>query len=574
MNKILSRISLAFAFLILLASGITAQISCSPGGNLWVYANYDGGVLNINVDVNIPNIKIGICTYEPTTINITGAYVGNVTEVRYAGYVSTNNNHCNNSPSTTTITGVPSNIASVNFLPPATLSNPNGYSSIVCAYSCSTTGNQGGCNTADQIKDYFQASTGGILTSYFTQYGCWSTQPYALSAGGNCCSSVQPCNVQANAGPDVSICPSGFTTLNGSSVGGTTYSWTPTTGLSNPNVASTQASPTVTTTYILTASDGGICSDQDTVVVTVLQPVATQQPFPSLCIDAAPLTLSGGNPSGGTYNGPGVTNGVFNPTVAGPGTHLIGYLVIDGNGCSALVNTPITVNALPNVSLGAVGPFCENDPVVTLSSGGPSGGSYAGTGVIGNSAFDPGTAGVGTHALTYSFTDSVGCSGSDSGSVTVIANPNAPVLTFSAPNLSINSTPDSVQWFFNGQYLLTNGPSIGPTQNGLYSAIVWVNGCASDTSAAVMVELVSVQPGNDLRFELSPNPVHGREARITCSQAISYQVTLTDALGRIIMPAQTITGRGRIPTAQLARGIYHLHITHDQGSQSFRMVVE
>ncbi|MFN8393393.1 MAG: T9SS type A sorting domain-containing protein [Bacteroidia bacterium] len=574
MKKIVTRISLAFVFLCLLTTGLRAQITCSSLGNLWVYANYDGGVLNINVDVNIPNIKIGICTYEPTTINISGAYVGNVTEVRYAGYVSTTNHHCNNSPTTTTITGVPGNITSVNFLPPATLSNPNGYSSIVCAYSCATNSNQGGCNTADQIKAYFQTSMGGTLTSYFTQYGCWSTQPYTLSSGGNCCSSVQPCNVQANAGPDQSICPSGFTTLNGSSTGGTTYTWAPTTGLSNPNSAITQASPSVTTTYILTASDGGICSDQDTVVVTVLQPVATQQPFGGLCLDASPLTLSGGSPSGGTYSGPGVSNGVFDPQVAGVGTHTISYLAIDGNGCSALVNTPITVYGLPTVSLGPVGPYCENDPVVTLSSGSPSGGSYSGTGVIGNSSFDPGTAGAGTHALSYSFTDSVGCISGDSGSVTVVPNPNAPVLSFSAPNLSINSTPDSVQWFFNGTYLLTNGPSIVPTQDGNYSAIVWVSGCSSDTSAALPVTLVGTTTANDLRFELAPNPAHGREVKVICSQAMSYNVTVCDALGRVVLPSQNVHGTGKISITDLADGVYFVRVQHESGTISLRMVVE
>jgi hypothetical protein len=86
------------------------------GGNVVVFSNYDGGVLNINVDQNIPNIKIGVCTYEPVTINLSGPFVGNVTEVRYAGYVSTSNFHCPNSPATTTIVGAPGGATtSVNF---------------------------------------------------------------------------------------------------------------------------------------------------------------------------------------------------------------------------------------------------------------------------------------------------------------------------------------------------------------------------------------------------------------------------------------------------------------------------
>jgi len=47
-----------------------------------------------------------------------------------------------------------------------------------------------------------------------------------------------------------------------------TYSWSPATGLSNPNIANPVASPGTTTTYTLTASAGG-CSGTDDVLVTV-----------------------------------------------------------------------------------------------------------------------------------------------------------------------------------------------------------------------------------------------------------------------------------------------------------------
>lgn len=176
---------------------LSAQVAvCDSTGNIVIYSNYDGGVLNINVDQNIPNLKIGICSYEPVTVNIGGTYVGNVTAVVYAGYVSTTNMHCSNSPTTSTINGVPSNITAVNFLPASTLANPNGYTSIVCNYSCSSTTNQGGCNTPDQIVSYFVLTMGGVFRSHLTQYGCWSVQPYAVSAGGNCCDTPFPLGLQ------------------------------------------------------------------------------------------------------------------------------------------------------------------------------------------------------------------------------------------------------------------------------------------------------------------------------------------------------------------------------------------
>lgn len=465
-----------------------SQITCSPGGNLWVYANYDGGVLNINVDVNTPNIKIGVCTYEPVTINITGAFAANVTEVRYAGYVSTNNFHCANSPATTTINS-PSGVTSVNFLPPSTLSNPNGYSSIVCAYSCNTTSNQGGCNTADQIKAYFQNTTGGTLVSYYTQYGCWSTGAYLLSAGGNCCNQVNACAITANAGNDVQMCAGGSTTLNGSATGGATvYSWLPTAGLSNPNNASTTAAPTVTTTYVLTAGDGVNCSDVDTVVVTVnALPVVNLGPDTTLCggsilLSAGPQpnstylwsdnstaqTLNAG--SSGTYsvtvtnsitgcsNSDAVNVVVNTPPVvmlgndtticgdvlvldAGPhanstylwsnngtqqtttvfisGTYSV--VVTDANGCTATDAMTVTFNQIPVVNFTAAMPVvCLSDQQFALTTGSPSGGTYTGTGVSAGN-FDPQAAGIGSHLITYTYTDSAGCTSSASDSVMVDA---------------------------------------------------------------------------------------------------------------------------------------------------------
>ncbi len=73
----------------------------------------------------------------------------------------------------------------------------------------------------------------------------------------------------ANAGNDVTICSGSSTQLQAS--GGTTYTWSPATGLSNPNIANPIASPLATTAYILTVSNGGTCTSKDTVVVNVGQ---------------------------------------------------------------------------------------------------------------------------------------------------------------------------------------------------------------------------------------------------------------------------------------------------------------
>lgn len=181
-----------------------AQTFCNTNGNVILYSNYDGGNLKINIDQNITNIKIGICSYEAMNIEIVGTYSANVTEISYVGFNATNN-HCGLGSNPTSFSAAATTSTSVNFLPTATYSNTNGYNSLICNYSCNNTSNQGGCNTPDQIVDYFMTKFGGTFYYHKTQYGCYTNSAIQnVSTGGNCC--IQPPittgiknNIQANS---------------------------------------------------------------------------------------------------------------------------------------------------------------------------------------------------------------------------------------------------------------------------------------------------------------------------------------------------------------------------------------
>lgn len=168
----------------ILPSFLIAQNTCNPSGDLIIYSNYDGGYLNINVDENIPNLKIGVVGYESDSITISGPYANNITDIWYAGYNATNNHCSNTGPSV--IVGAPVGSDSIIIYPASTLNNPNGSNNIVCNYSCDTSVNQGGCNSPDQIADYFLKNLGGSLRFHKTQYGCWGGT-MNISDGGNCC---------------------------------------------------------------------------------------------------------------------------------------------------------------------------------------------------------------------------------------------------------------------------------------------------------------------------------------------------------------------------------------------------
>lgn len=230
--------SLFIAFTALVFTDVNAQF-CNPSGNLIIYSNYDGGTLTINVDQNIPNLKVGIISYEAVSVTFTGPFVGNITEVEWAGY-NANNGHCTPNVPTTVISGVSASIVSQNFLPPATYTDPDGYSSIVCAYSCGS-GNQGGCNTAIQIADYFLTSLGGSLYYQYLQYGCWNTT-LNVSTGGNCCdqpTTNNPPVADYSYTPSSNLCMNDCISFTDNSTNTpTSWSWTFSGG--NPSTSNSQ----------------------------------------------------------------------------------------------------------------------------------------------------------------------------------------------------------------------------------------------------------------------------------------------------------------------------------------------
>ena len=87
---------------------------------------------------------------------------------------------------------------------------------------------------------------------------------------------IDTLTVRANAGSDGSYCGIDPVIIGEPPKPGWTYSWVPSTGISDASSSSPLARPLVTTTYILTASsNGGGCRDTDTVVVQSLLPDTT-----------------------------------------------------------------------------------------------------------------------------------------------------------------------------------------------------------------------------------------------------------------------------------------------------------
>ena len=95
----------------------------------------------------------------------------------------------------------------------------------------------------------------------------------------------------------------------------------------------------------------------------------------TLCENDAAVILSGGQPSGGVYSGAGVSNGMFDPAIAGAGNHVITYSV-NNDSAFAIAN----VYGLVDATLLTSGPFCANENNINLNSV-TTGGIYSGSGI-------------------------------------------------------------------------------------------------------------------------------------------------------------------------------------------------
>jgi hypothetical protein len=145
----------------------------------------------------------------------------------------------------------------------------------------------------------------------------------------------------------------------------------------------------------------------------------------------------------------------------------------------------------PNATINPVGPFCSTQPSVQLQAV-SAGGTWSGPGVSSSGLFNPATAGVGTHTITYS----VGVAPCNSSSTTTITVFDTPTLTVSNSNVSCFGACDGsidAGSYPGATYSWTPGGQTTQTISGLcsgtYTVSVNQNGCINTTTVNI------TQPG-------------------------------------------------------------------------------
>ncbi|HOI01138.1 MAG TPA: T9SS type A sorting domain-containing protein, partial [Bacteroidales bacterium] len=157
--------------------------------------------------------------------------------------------------------------------------------------------------------------------------------------------------VVVSLGADKSICQGDTTQLNAVVSGGVppyTYSWSPATSVNNATLPNPLAFPVVNTTYSVTVTDQNSDSGTDDIIVTVIPiPNVTFPNLPFVTEQTPAFPLTTGQPVGGTYSGPGVSGGIFTPSIAGPGSHFLTYTYTDPvSGCTGSAVASIWVDPI------------------------------------------------------------------------------------------------------------------------------------------------------------------------------------------------------------------------------------
>jgi hypothetical protein len=90
------------------------------------------------------------------------------------------------------------------------------------------------------------------------------------------------------------------------------------------------------------------------------------------------------------------------------------------NGCDSILGKQMDLMPLPIINLTTFpsDSVCLDAGLIAIPNALPAGGVFSGSGVVGGD-FDPALAGVGTHQISYSYTDNNGCTGTDAMQILV-----------------------------------------------------------------------------------------------------------------------------------------------------------
>jgi gliding motility-associated-like protein len=222
-----------------------------------------------------------------------------------------------------------------------------------------------------------------------------STNTYHVQiTGANGCKAVDSVKVSVLAVPtvdtrsDTTICNNSSTTLFTASTGAASFTWSPATGLSNPKIANPFASPTTTTKYIISVSNGS-CSAKDSVTISVIQaPTLSKGNDTTICNQGQAQLFASGATSYLWSPATGLNNPNISNPIASPNAATKYYVAAKGaNGCSKIDS--VKVDWIPKPVFSITPPavsICLGDATTITAAGADVYNWYSGSNIQSPSA--------------------------------------------------------------------------------------------------------------------------------------------------------------------------------------------
>jgi PKD repeat protein len=390
--------------------------------------------------------------------------------------------------------------------------------------------------------------------------GCTNTSTVALT--------VNPKPAITGTASASSFCAGGTSSLTAG--GGTTYSWSPSTGLSATTGSPVTASPAATTTYTVTGTNAGGCSNTATVAITVNpKPVLTGSPAsPTICAGGnIVLTESGAS----TYTwspSTGLSSTTSASVTASPATTMT-YTVggASAAGCTSTTTVTVTVNTSITASAGSNASVCPGKSTQLNASGGSTYSWNPPTGL--SSTTIPNPVASPSATTTYTVTVHSGtCSGTSTVTVSLSAVPPTPVVTGAGSVLSTSATGVTYQWYLNGTLIpgATSQTYTGTTFPGNYMVTVTnTAGCSASSASYLATGIEDHQVIEE--FNLFPNPNNGVfDLNVNVNEPGNYMLNVYDMIGKLVFTEslpnlnghfhQTITLQG------CSAGVYMLSLSN------------
>ena len=381
-------------------------------------------------------------------------------------------------------------------------------------------------------------------------------------------------NPVANAGADSIItCARPSVLIGTSAIAGHTYSWSPATGLSNPNIAQPTASAANTYTLTITNTASG-CNGTDAVSVTLdnTAPTANAGTDKTLTCTNSSYQIGTAAIAGNTYTWSptiGLDNAnIAQPIASAPGTYTL-TVTKTSNGCIATDAITITQNiTAPNANAGADKLLtCTNTSYLigTVAIGGNTYSWSPSAGLSNNAIAQPTVSSPGLYTLTVTNTAN-GCTSSDDVDITKdistpIADAGANVtLTCTNPTLQIGTATiagNSYSW--SPSVGLSNANIAQPTtsKTGNYTLTVTQNSNGCTSSDAVNVTIDSVRPAANAGINkviTCTNTTHLIGSTAIAGNTYSWSPALGLNSDTIAQPTASTTGTYNLTVTNIANG--------------------